>query len=196
MDTNSEKRAIRKVKKRNFQYSWLDEVIFRGWLAPHPTEDKAFCKFCNIAIRCCRTDLVRHSQRVKHIKLTRNQSLDDNNNNIIDKHSDKVIRAEIKLAAFFMEHNIAFYAADHLIPLLKDVCIDSKIVHDLSLARSKCAIIVKEVIAKREVEKLIEILQTRRFSILLDETTDISNLKVMCVLVQFLSSDKKLRLNY
>jgi hypothetical protein len=40
---------------------------------------------------------------------------------------------------------------------LKNICIDSKIAHDLSLARSKCTKIVKEVIAKRETEKLISI---------------------------------------
>lgn len=97
------------------------------------------------------------------------------------------------MAGFFVEHNVAFYTTDHLISLLKNICIDSKIVHDLSLARSKCTNIVKEIIAKQEIEKIIEILQTRRFSILIDESTDIGDKKLMCVLVQFLSSDKKVK---
>ncbi|XP_070170892.1 SCAN domain-containing protein 3-like [Polyergus mexicanus] len=136
-------------------------------------------------------DLIRHSQRAKHIVKVNLQSPDYNNNNGL--HSDKVKRAEIKLAAFFSEHNIAFYTADHLIPLLKNICIDSKIVHDLSLGRKKCTNVVKNVIARRETEKIIDILQTRRFSILIDESTDISDLKIMCVLVQFFSPDDKVK---
>ncbi|KAL6421644.1 hypothetical protein ACFW04_014562 [Cataglyphis niger] len=89
---------------------------------------------------------------------------------------DKIKRVEIKLAAFFSEHNIAFYTADHLIPLLKKYFTN----------------IVKNVIARRETEKIIDILQTRGCSILIDESTDISNLKIMCVLVQFLSLDSKI----
>lgn len=72
-------------------------------------------------------------------------------------HKDRVKRAEIKLAAFFAEHNVAFSTVDHLIPLLKDICIDPKIVQDLSLPRKKCSSIVKNVIAKRETEKIVDL---------------------------------------
>lgn len=47
-------------------------------------------------------------------------------------------RAEIKLLAFYAEHNVAFNTADHLIPLLKDVCIEPEIVLHLSLGQDKC----------------------------------------------------------
>jgi len=36
-----EKGAIRKRKNRDFRFTWLDENSFRGWLAPHPTDNKA-----------------------------------------------------------------------------------------------------------------------------------------------------------
>ncbi|KYM93750.1 hypothetical protein ALC62_15647 [Cyphomyrmex costatus] len=179
-------------KERRFKYAWLDEDNFKGWLAPHPTDrNKAMCISCNIVIRCCKTDLTRHAQTPKHInKLTnKNQSLNEST----ISHIDEVKSTEIQLAAFFVEHNVAFYTADHLIPLLKKVCIKPEVVQDLSLARSKCSNIVKEVIAKRETEKLVENLQSRRFSILIDESTDITDTKIMCVLVQFLSTNKKLK---
>ena len=102
-------------------------------------------------------------------------------------HKDKVKRAEIKLSAFFAEHNVAFYCADHLTPLLKDICIEPKVVQDLSLARNKCANIIKNILAKREVETIIQYLQTCKFSILIDESTDISDTKVMCLLVKYVS---------
>lgn len=49
---------------------------------------------------------------------------------------------------------------------------------DLSLGRNKCANIVQNI-AKREVETIIQCLQTCKFSILIDESTDISDTKVM-----------------
>lgn len=73
-------------------------------------------------------------------------------------HNDKVKRAEIKLAAFFAEHNIAFCTANHLIPLIKDISLEPKVAQNLALGSTKCTKIVKEIIAKREVEKIVKIL--------------------------------------
>jgi len=59
-------------------------------------------------IRCCKTDLVRHSQTVKHIKKVNsniNCNATDNIKNTLS-HKNKVKRVEIKLAAFFAEHNV------------------------------------------------------------------------------------------
>lgn len=53
--------------------------------------------------------------------------------------------------------------------------------------------LVKNVIALRETEKIVDILQTRKFSILIDESTDISDIKIMCVLVQFLSKENEIK---
>ena len=64
----------------------------------------------------------------------------------------------------------------------------------LSLSQKKCKYIVKEVLAKREIEELTKILQTRKFSILLDESTDITDTKFLCLLVQYLCpTDKKVK---
>lgn len=64
----------------------------------------------------------------------------------------------------------------------------------LSLNRTKCQSIVKDIIAKREKEELVKILQTCKFSILIDESTDITDTKLLCVLVQYLSpTDRKIK---
>jgi len=191
MDVN--KGAIKKQIIGRFHNSWLDEDIFKGWLAPHPAKNKAFCTLCNSTIKSSRSSLIRHSRVVKHIKNVtfqkQKKSLDIN----FALHTNKVKRAEIKLAVFFAEHNITFQAADHLISLLKDIYVDSKIAQDLSLTGKKCTDIIKEVIAKREIEKIVDILQTRRFSILIHESADILEMKIMCVLVQFLSKENKVK---
>jgi len=40
MDLNG-KGAFKKHKTRGFQSSWLDENLFKGWLAPYHQENKA-----------------------------------------------------------------------------------------------------------------------------------------------------------
>lgn len=71
---------------------------------------------------------------------------------------------------------------------------EPQIVHDLSLGRLKCSNIVKDILAKWETEKLIEILKARKFSILLDESTNITDTKFMCMLVRYvLPVDKKVK---
>lgn len=187
-----EQGAIRKRKNRDFRVAWLDEDYFKGWLAPHPTDNKALCTLCNKAITCCKSKLIKHSKSVKHIERALNISKENISNNENNdnrdslSHSDKVKRAEIKLSAFYAEHNIAFNTADHLIPLLKDVCIEPEIVSDLSLGQDKCKNIVTNVIAKREVGKIINDLQICKFFILIDESIDISNTKSIRVLAKYL----------
>jgi len=70
---------------------------------------------------------------------------------------------------------------------LKNIFTDSKIA-DLSLNRRKCKNVI-QVIAKRENEEIISNLQSK-FSILIDESTDITDSKNMCVLVRYISSKK------
>lgn len=95
------KGAVKKRRIRNFQHSWLDENIFKGWLTPHPVQNKALCTACIKVIRCCKTDLVKHSQTAKHIKNVNSSNFIATvsvNSNL--SHKDRVKRAEIKLSAF------------------------------------------------------------------------------------------------
>ncbi|KYM99024.1 hypothetical protein ALC62_10246 [Cyphomyrmex costatus] len=154
---------IKKRKIREYQTSWLDENVSKGWLAPYHQEKKTICTVCNKLIRCCKTDLIQHSQTVKHIENI-NLLINNDVNKLTElSHRDKVKRAEIKLATFYAGHNIAFYTADHLIPLLKDICTDPKVVQDFALGRLKRTYIVKDILAKREVEKIVDNLQCSRF---------------------------------
>lgn len=60
----------------------------------------------------------------------------------------------------------------------------------VKLSRTKCTEMVKHVLAKHETDKLIVTLKSVKFSILLDESTDISDQKCMCVLVNYVANFK------
>jgi len=74
---------------------------------------------------------------------------------------------------------------------LKEICSDPQVVHDLKLSRKKCAQIIKNVLGKRETDTLVTNLKNHKFSILVDESTTISNDKLLCILVQYMSSETK-----
>lgn len=62
---------------------------------------------------------------------------------------------------------------------MKNIFTDSKIASDLSFNRHKCKNIITQVIAKREVKETTSNLQTCKFSILIDESTDVTDSKSM-----------------
>lgn len=105
---------------------------------------------------------------------------------------DKVKLAEIKLAAFYAEHNITLQTVDNLIPLLKEICCNPQVVQNLALSRTKCAQIIKNVIAKVEDEKTIKNLRRQKFSVLVDKKVLILQMKKCYVrLVKYVLSKSK-----
>jgi len=78
-----------------------------------------------------------------------------------------------------------------MVSLMKQIFNKPEITNDLSLSKRKCTQIIKNIIAKRESEKTIEILRKQKFSILMDESTIISNNKVLCILDKYFYSEEK-----
>lgn len=91
------------------------------------------------------------------------------------------------MAALFAEHNLAFQISDHLTKVISDSFTDSTIAKEVSLNRKKCSSIVKKIIAKIETEETVSYLKNVKFSILVDESTDICDTKFMCTLVRYVS---------
>ncbi|XP_075157987.1 uncharacterized protein LOC142231254 [Haematobia irritans] len=86
---------------------------------------------------------------------------------------------------FFAEHNVAVQVVDHLVPLLKKIAPDPDIIQKCKLGRTKCSKIIENVLAEEQKGKLVKKLQKCKFSVLIDESTDISCNKTMCVITQF-----------
>jgi len=91
---------------------------------------------------------------------------------------------EVQLSAFFAEHNVTYLPAGHLVNVIKKGAKDSKIAKDITLGRKKCSAIVRNVIAKTETEELVTILKKTSFSVMIDESTDVANKKIVCILTR------------
>lgn len=150
------------------------------------------CIACNCTLVCGKSELSKHSNGKKHlqkVKLVRkNANVTDFFRPISTRDEDRQVQDfELRLSAFFAEHNVAFQIVDHLVPLLKEIIPDSKIIQKVTLGRQKCTNIVKNVLASSVTEDLINILKVNKFLILIDESTNIGLNKTMCVLVRYVN---------
>lgn len=92
--------------------------------------------------------------------------------------------AEIKITAFLAEHNISFNSADYLNNLIKSCFPDSKIAQGMSLGRYKATQISKNVIGACAEKEIVSLLKSTKFSLIIDESTDISSVKTLCICVR------------
>lgn len=107
-------------------------------------------------------------------------------------HIRNVANFELKLTNVFAHHNVPFQFIEHLLPVLKSSLPDSNILKDSKLGRTKTTNIIKNVLAEYEVQNLSKTLQQTFFSVLLDESTDISLNKLLCINVKFVDNNGKI----
>ncbi|CAG4949390.1 unnamed protein product [Parnassius apollo] len=122
---------VKKEKHRlqKYRVEWENGPIFSRWIARDYSDIyKAQCKVCETSITAEKQDLVKHSEGKKHLKnlsvIRGSKSVTSYFASTCSSSSETNTKkmatvAEIKLAAYLAENNIAFNAADHLGKLLK-----------------------------------------------------------------------------
>ncbi|XP_050311331.1 E3 SUMO-protein ligase KIAA1586-like [Anthonomus grandis grandis] len=181
----------RETRPQQYRVEW--ENLYKAWLKPVKDNPlRARCITCNTDFQADITVIKNHGKGVKHMKLVKglasNQPKIDSSFFKKNEAQDQVSQAEIKVAAFISEHNLSMKLSDHLVPLMKNMFPDSRIAKDMQMGRTKCTGIIKNVLGKCCFEELVEELRYKRFSFLIDESTDISSVKNMCVCVRYFSS--------
>lgn len=92
--------------------------------------------------------------------------------------------AEIRIAAFVAEHNIAIAAVDHLVALIKKLQLNEDSIKQLTCNRTKCTALINNVIGESSFESLVNNLRNQKFSLLVVESTDHSSIKNLAVVVR------------
>lgn len=111
----------------------------------------------------------------------------------VDEHkvlTKKVKECELKLCMFLIQHNLPMLLMDHLPKLLKSAVPDSEILKEISCSRTKATKLLKTFQEESE-EELSSILQEKRFSVIIDETTDLSVKKCLAILVRYTDVSNK-----
>lgn len=102
----------------------------------------------------------------------------------------QIYLAEITMVMFCITHNLPFSIMDFLPDLLFQCCPDSKIASALQCARTKSTFIT-EKLGNKAIEKIISEIKENRFSLIIDETTDITSKKALVLVVRYIDKNTK-----
>jgi hypothetical protein len=102
---------------------------------------------------------------------------------------DKVKAAELQIAVSMACH-CAIRTVEHLSEIMTARGHGSTL-ENIQLHRSKCAWLIKNIISPALKTDLIDDFQNKKYAIILDESTDISTQKHLCMLVRVLSNKRK-----
>ncbi|CAG9793080.1 unnamed protein product [Diatraea saccharalis] len=155
-------------KKYCQKYSkiWETDLELKDWPSPDVMDDSmAYYKYCRIVLKAHKKALLRHALTEKHKK------------------------AIAFIAAFIAEHT-AVLTVDHLIELLPQIDSSSDALKSLRLHRTKCSMIIQNVLGPSLLSELVEEIGEFPYSIIVDESSDLSTQKVLCIMVRFYSSKK------
>ena len=173
---------------KNFQQSWLSESAFKNWLQEVKNDNtKAFCKVCKTELRAQKNDLTQHSKTNKHIK---NMSTVTSNQTTVFKlftKKETVSRFEIFISIYIACHT-AIRNVDHLTDILKaHMPGSSSLTNKMKLHRTKCTALICNVISPEIFKGIVQDLKDMPFSLLIDESTDVSCTKHLCLCVRYYS---------
>ena len=104
---------------------------------------------------------------------------------------DRIVSQEAMLLGFLVENTLPFTMAPKLIELTKAMSADNTALSKLSMSRTTASYKMRFRLAKMIEDQLSEELQSRYFSLDIDEATnDASHKKILTILVSFFSYEK------
>ncbi|KAI4454137.1 hat family dimerization domaincontaining protein-related [Holotrichia oblita] len=185
--------------KKKYRKEWENLPDFRGWLTVDANDnDRAFCTTCKISLRPHKTDLLSHLKKQKHklkfLSINPPKSQTNLNNNVV------VICNELKKHELIIAAHIAVHSSirtvDHLTNILHNEFqpAESKSFASsaitMKLHRTKCTMIIENVIAAALKDELITDIGNSSYSLIIDESTDISVHQYLCFCVRYFSEVK------
>lgn len=164
-----------------------------GWLTAdnNNNNNMAYCKVCNATLRPHKTDLRRHAKRPVHLtnmqKINVSKQPKITTMGITHTITNEAKTRDIRLAIYTAVHT-SLQSIDHLSETL--ININKPIFQDLKLHRTKCSCLIKNVIAPAMMEELIIDIGNSCYSLIIDESTDVSICKYMAICIRYYSSSK------
>lgn len=190
----------RKLAKKwyiqSFKEEWLHEKEFKEWLQEDSKErGVSYCACCKTQIKNAnRSMLMAHCKTAKHLNNMKEAKVTTKIDLFIKKQlpkeSDEVAKAELLISAYIAEHNVPFAHADHLVEVCKRAFHDSSIAKNVKLHATKASYLIQEGIAYYEKREIVDQCRNEKFSLIIDESTDISVSQVLAVVVRYFDVEK------
>ncbi len=177
-------KAKTKPAGRKYQALWEDEY---PWVRKDPQgTEQAYCHLCRATLVPKKATLSTHQETEKHKKrahaaqMSKPLQVDR-----VPKVDDKVKVAEIELSVCTACH-CAIRTIDHLGEIVAKNGKGS-ILGKVKLHRTKCSKILSEVVSPSLKEELAEDIKGKKYSMFIDESTDVSVTKVLVIAVKYFS---------
>lgn len=155
-------------------------------------DDEAYCTVCRINLRPQKADLKKHGFTENHRKQFTKHTLHPKLSNVgitVRTITNEAKLQDLKLAVYVAIHS-ATRSIDHLGEILAVLGKGSKL-EDLKLHRTKCSMLIQNVIGPSVLQDIINDIGGRSYSLIIDESTDISVMKYLCVCVRYFSISLK-----
>ena len=94
----------------------------------------------------------------------------------------RVKSMELKLSAFLAEHDLEIFLSNDLVVLLRSLFPKDDALKNLTLGKQKATNVIRQVLGFDYLHEPVTTLRSRLFSVIIDETTDLSTIKQLAVL--------------
>lgn len=173
---------------QKFCLPWTISENFKEWVIQAPESKKALCKFCHVNLLTKKSVLIKHQRSKSHIDARITIKGTKKLNVLSDK---KELDVKIKVAearyALYTACHTSISCSNHLIECNKEAFPDSEISNSLKSGRTKCSAIIKNVLAPHFLKDLQNDVQDGVFSLIVDESTDVSIIKYLGIVVRYFS---------
>ncbi|XP_030761112.1 uncharacterized protein LOC115886173 isoform X2 [Sitophilus oryzae] len=176
--------------EKKHKKEWEREALFK--------DVSSYCKVCETGLRSHKSDLEKHANTSKH----KQQACKVDKRQLplpsfgISVANNSIKKKEIILACYVATHT-TIRSVDHLTDIINSfndneqtTSFRSQPPRELHLHRTKCSAIIKNVIAPSLLNELIEDVGTSPFSIILDESTDVSTNKLLAIMIKYYSQKR------
>nr|XP_047144818.1 SCAN domain-containing protein 3-like [Hydra vulgaris] len=164
----------------NRQYKKIWEQKFLWLQMVEDGTHSAYCKWCHCIMKPKMTNLVKHNKSLKHKQSTP----------LIESFTDINLAEDIKKAelriALTMTCHYAVRTVDHLNEVFVVYGRGSLLEH-VKIHRTKCMGLIKNVISPSLRDDVVEDFKNKKYALIIDESTDISADKHLCILARFFS---------
>ena len=175
---------------RKYNAAWEKNFV---WLSKSTDgSESAHCKLCRCNIVPRLSNLTLHETTEKHKRNvpSHSQTTLPLVTTPRNKTDDKIKSAEMQIAVSMACH-CAIRSVDHLGEIMKTHGRGSTL-GDIKLHRTKCIALLKNCISPALKSDLISELHGKIYALIIDESTDISTQKYLCILVRFLSNEDEI----
>ncbi|XP_045033554.1 uncharacterized protein LOC116929664 isoform X2 [Daphnia magna] len=186
-------KSRKKRKPPTFFFSWLKLREFQPWLDHKFNSRKkivtAYCKACNKHIQ-------KHSERESHKAATlvflAGEGERERAKQFFGKsESKKVLILTVRICAYIAENDFPLSLVDSFLALLKSMFPDDKVLSKVNLGRTKCSNIIRYGFGTYLTDALKKRLSETFWSLVIDETTDVSTVSQLAVMVHYWDKCKK-----